>query len=166
MYVGKVAFCGWAFHFGEFQGTLSFFWDEFLYIFILSLLAPFLIMGRVTYLHHYVCFSLVYCLVTTNLTFSFLSQLPTLYFAVLMLSHVLDHFIFSSRRYTKKTKNIVFGVLAFIVVLNFWWFKGVVFGIPGPIGEHKGLQWRKVCFNFFYLEFGFPTKDYLVVEYL
>ena len=62
-----------------------------------------------------------------------------------MLAHVLDHFIFSSRRYTKKTKNIVFGVLAFIVVLNFWWFKGVAFGIHGPIGEHKGLQWRKVC---------------------
>ena len=67
-----------------------------------------------------------------------------------MLSHVLDHFIFSSRRYTTKTKNIVFGVLTFILVFNFWWFKGVVFGINGPIDEHKGLQWRKVC-DFFCL---------------
>lgn len=66
-----------------------------------------------------------------------------------MLSHVLDHFIFSSRRYTKKTKNIVFGVLAFIVVFNFWWFKGLAFGIHGPIGDYKGLQWRKVCDFFF-----------------
>ena len=66
-----------------------------------------------------------------------------------MLSHVLDHFIFSSRRYTKKTKNIVFGVLVFIVVFNFWWFKGLVFGIQGPIGDYKGLQWRKVC-DFFH----------------
>ncbi|KAF8800036.1 dolichyl-phosphate-mannose-protein mannosyltransferase [Phlegmacium glaucopus] len=98
LYVGKIAFYGWAFHF-----------------------VPFLIMGHVTYLHHY---------------------LPTLYFSVLMLSHVLDHFIFSSKRYTKKTKNIVFGVLASIVVFTFWWFKGVVFGITGPIAEHKGLQWR------------------------
>lgn len=72
-------------------------------------------------------------------------QLPTLYFAVLMLSHVLDHFVFSSKRYTSKTKNVVFGMLAFIIVFTFWWFKGVVFGINGPIGEHKGLQWRKVC---------------------
>ena len=79
----------------------------------------------------------------------FFSQLPTLYFAVLMLSHVLDHFIFSSRRYTKKTKNIVFAVLASIIVLNFWWFKGLVFGILGPIGDYKGLQWRKVCDFFF-----------------
>lgn len=95
-----------------------------------------------------------------------------------MLSHVLDHFIFSSKRYTKKTKNIVFGVLAFIVVLNFWWFKGVVFGIHGPIGEHKGLQWRKVCvvfvFTFFWIwnsftksVFFFPLLFFfLVVEYL
>ncbi|KAF8804399.1 hypothetical protein BYT27DRAFT_7194377 [Phlegmacium glaucopus] len=87
------------------------------------LLVPFLIMGRVTYLHHY---------------------LPTLYFSVLMLSHVLDHFIFSSKRYTKKTMNIVFGVLAFIIVFTFWRFKGVVFGITGPIAEYKGLQWRKL----------------------
>ena len=98
-------------------------------------------MGRVTYLHHYVC--LAYVLLGYKSDFIF--QLPTLYFAVLMLSHVLDHFIFSSRRYTTKTKNIVFGVLAFILILNFWWFKGVVFGIEGPIDEHKGLQWRKVC---------------------
>ncbi|KAF8800041.1 hypothetical protein BYT27DRAFT_7263183 [Phlegmacium glaucopus] len=99
LYVGQIAFYGWALHF-----------------------VPFLIMGRVTYLHHY---------------------LPTLYFSVLMLSHVLDHFIFSSKRYTKKTTNIVFGVLACIIIFTFWWFKGVVFGITGPIAEHKGLRWRK-----------------------
>ncbi|KAF8147568.1 dolichyl-phosphate-mannose-protein mannosyltransferase [Crassisporium funariophilum] len=100
LYVGKIAFFGWAFHF-----------------------VPFLIMGRVTYLHHY---------------------LPTLYFSVLMFSHVLDHFIFSSRRFTTKTKGIVFGVLSTILIVTFWWFKGVAFGISGPISEHKGLQWRKV----------------------
>ncbi|KAH9484580.1 Dolichyl-phosphate-mannose--protein mannosyltransferase 2 [Psilocybe cubensis] len=99
LYVGKIAFFGWFFHF-----------------------VPFLIMGRVTYLHHY---------------------LPTLYFAVLMFSHVLDHFIFSSRNLTTKTKSIIFGVLSFTLVFTFWWFKGVAFGILGPINEHKGLQWRK-----------------------
>jgi hypothetical protein len=71
-------------------------------------------------------------------------QLPTLYFSVLMLAHLLDHFIFSSRRYTTKTKWIVFGVCAFAIVGTFWWFKGLAFGIMGPISEHKGLLWRKV----------------------
>ncbi|KAK7032963.1 glycosyltransferase family 39 protein [Favolaschia claudopus] len=99
LYVGKVAFFGWALHY-----------------------VPFLIMGRVTYVHHY---------------------LPTLYFAVLMFAHLLDHFIFSSRRWTQKTKAISFGVCAGSILFCFWWFKGVAFGIDGPINEHKGLLWRK-----------------------
>ncbi|KAF9532737.1 glycosyltransferase family 39 protein [Crepidotus variabilis] len=99
LYVGKIAGYGWFFHY-----------------------VPFLIMGRVTYLHHY---------------------LPTLYFAVLMFAHVLDHFIFSSRRLSFKTKSISFGVISFIIFATFWWFKGVAFGIKGPINDHKGLGWRK-----------------------
>lgn len=39
---------------------------------------------------------------------------------------------------------ISFGVIAGALLLSFWWFKGVAFGIDGPINEHKGLQWRKV----------------------
>ena len=73
-----------------------------------------------------------------------LFQLPTLYFAVLMLSHVLDHFIFSSRRLTFKMKAIVFGGITVVLLFTFWWFKGVAFGIDGPINDHPGLQWRKV----------------------
>ncbi|KAF5347361.1 hypothetical protein D9756_009876 [Leucocoprinus leucothites] len=98
-YVGKVAFFGWLFHF-----------------------VPFLVMGRVTYIHHY---------------------LPTLYFSVLMLAHVLDHFVFSACRLSECTKMIVFGVVAFVIVLNFWWFRSVSFGIEGPVNEHWGLGWRK-----------------------
>ena len=64
-----------------------------------------------------------------------------------MLAHLLDHFIFSSRRFSHKTKAISFGVCAFIIVGTFWWFKGVAFGIDGPINEHKGLGWRKVSLN-------------------
>ncbi|KAF6743799.1 glycosyltransferase family 39 protein [Ephemerocybe angulata] len=87
LYVGKTAFFEWAFHY-----------------------VPFLIMGRVTYLHHY---------------------LPTLYFAVLMFGHVLDHFIFSSRRFSTRTKATAFGVLVSDLAATFWWFSGVALGIDG-----------------------------------
>ncbi|KAF9045749.1 glycosyltransferase family 39 protein [Hymenopellis radicata] len=99
LYVSKIAFLGWALHY-----------------------VPFLIMGRVTYVHHY---------------------LPTLYFSVLMFGHLLDHFIFSSKRLTNQKKAIAFGVISSIIFLTFWWFRGVAFGINGPITDHKGLQWRK-----------------------
>ncbi|KAF8889886.1 glycosyltransferase family 39 protein [Infundibulicybe gibba] len=69
--------------------------------------------------------------------------LPTLYFSVLMFAHLLDHFVFSSRRLTIKTKWIVFGVFATAIFGTFWWFKGLAFGIDGPINEHKGLRWRE-----------------------
>lgn len=98
LYVGKIALFGWILHY-----------------------VPFMVMGRVTYVHHY---------------------LPTLYFAVLMAAHLIDHFFLASRRLTERTKWIVFGVSASAIVLNFWWFKGVAFGIDGPINEHWGLHWR------------------------
>ncbi|KAI6103674.1 glycosyltransferase family 39 protein [Pisolithus sp. B1] len=98
LYVGKVAFYGWFLHY-----------------------APFFIMGRVTYLHHY---------------------LPTLYFSVLMFAHVMDHCIFSAR-WKEKTKRLVFGVTTFAIVANFWWFRGMAWGIEGPVNEYWGLQWRK-----------------------
>lgn len=99
VYVGKVAMVGWCLHF-----------------------VPFLIMGRVTYVHHY---------------------LPALYFSVIMTAHLLDHFVFTARRLTERTKWIVFGAAVLSIVGTFWWFRGVSFGITGPIKEHKGLLWRK-----------------------
>lgn len=99
LYVGKISFFGWFFHY-----------------------VPFLVMGRVTYVHHY---------------------LPTLYFAVLMFAHMVDHFVFSSRRFSRQTKSIVFSVIAGTIVGMFWWFKGAAFGMEGPIKDHWGMQWRK-----------------------
>jgi len=99
LYVGKIAFFGWFLHF-----------------------APFMIMGRVTYIHHY---------------------LPALYFGVLMAAHVLDHFVFTAHRLSERTKSIVFIVVAAAIVGNFWWFRGVTWGMDGPISDHWGLQWRK-----------------------
>ena len=62
-----------------------------------------------------------------------------------MLAHLIDHFVFSSRRLAPRTKQIVFGVCVFIIVGTFWWFKGVAWGIDGPINDHWGLKWRSVC---------------------
>lgn len=98
MYVGKIAFFGWFLHY-----------------------FPFLLMGRVTYIHHY---------------------LPTLYFAVLMLGHVIDHFVLSSKRFSERTKWISFGICVFAIVGCFWWFSGLAFGVIGPINDYWGLQWR------------------------
>jgi len=95
------------------------------------LIVPFLIMGRVTYIHHY---------------------LPTLYFAVLMVGHLFDHFIFKSRKLKDNTKWVIFAIAAGTVIGVFWWFRGVAFGIDGPIKEHKGLLWRKVRISFEYFE--------------
>ncbi|KAI0050885.1 glycosyltransferase family 39 protein [Auriscalpium vulgare] len=103
-------------------------WDHFLYVGKIALFGwilhylPFLIMDRVTYVHHY---------------------LPTLYFAVLMAAHLLDHFFFTSKRLSENTKSIIFGSTAVAIVGMFWWFRGVAWGIEGPINDHWGLGWRK-----------------------
>lgn len=46
---------------------------------------------------------------------------------------------------------IVFSGVSFVIVASFWWFKGVAFGIEGPVNEHWGLGWRKVCFALLFL---------------
>jgi len=63
-----------------------------------------------------------------------------------MAAHLLDHFVFSSRRLQQNTKAVIFGIIAFMIVANFWWFKGLAFGIDGPIADHWGLLWRDVSF--------------------
>lgn len=99
LYVSKIAFGGWAFHY-----------------------IPFLIMGRVTYLHHY---------------------LPTLWFSVIMVGNLLDHFIFKSRRFTKRTKWIAFSFIAGSIIITFWIFRACAWGIEGPAKNLVGRRWRK-----------------------
>lgn len=60
------------------------------------------------------------------------------------MGHMLETFIFSSRKRSNRQKWIWFGILAGAIFLCFWWFKAVAMGIDGPINEHKGLGWRKV----------------------
>lgn len=61
-----------------------------------------------------------------------------------MLAHLLDHFIFSARRFSERTKWITFGVCVFTIVGTFWWFSKLAFGMDGPVKDHWGLQWRSV----------------------
>ena len=60
---------------------------------------------------------------------------------------MLDHFVFTARRLSERTKSIVFGVVVFAIVANFWWFRGVAWGINGPINDHWGIGWRKVGYR-------------------
>ncbi|PWN35847.1 putative dolichyl-phosphate-mannose--protein mannosyltransferase [Meira miltonrushii] len=95
---------------------------------------PFLIMARVCYIHHY---------------------LPTLYFAVLMMAHLLDHFLWNSStaRYRSKKgariplseeiKNITFVLFCSLVIGVFWWFRETAWGIDGPVWSRWGIKWRK-----------------------
>ena len=46
--------------------------------------------------------------------------------------------------FTAIHKTIRWGICAFVIVGTFWWFKGLAFGIDGPIHEHYGMLWRKV----------------------
>jgi len=113
LYVGKVAFGGWALHF-----------------------LPFLVMGRVTYLHHYVSLPLSQSHRADS------DQLPTLWFAVLIAGHVLDHFFFSSTKRSHLSKIVWFSFWAGLVLVSFFWFKDLALGVTGPINEHWGWRWR------------------------
>lgn len=140
-------------------------WDDFMFGLKVGILGwvlhygPFLLMGRVTYIHHY---------------------LPTLYFAVIVMAHLLDHFFWNdaTARYridlgqflrtgrlstgkasawlhdapnppsrgtplSERTKNILFGVAVLLLFGIFWWFRAISFGMSGDISEWHGLKWRK-----------------------
>jgi dolichyl-phosphate-mannose-protein mannosyltransferase len=63
---------------------------------------------------------------------------------MLMAAHLIDHFVFASRRIDESHKWVIFGLCVFMLVGTFWWFRGVAWGIEGPIQEYTGLGWRKV----------------------
>jgi len=107
-------------------------------------------MGRVTYLHHYVRHlqSSFDNMQVSLLTFHISLQLPTLWFAVLMMGHMLDTFVFQRSSRSNRARWIWFGLCAGSVFLCFMWFRGVAFGITGPIKDHRGLKWRKVSIGY------------------
>jgi dolichyl-phosphate-mannose-protein mannosyltransferase len=70
--------------------------------------------------------------------------LPTLYFSVLLLVFLLDHFFFTRRRVTVRGKSIVFTLVAGTVVGTSWWMRSCAFGIDGRLDSMWGLRWRRV----------------------
>ncbi|KAI8443990.1 family 39 glycosyltransferase [Phakopsora pachyrhizi] len=104
VFVGKIGVGGWMLHY-----------------------FPFLFMGRVTYLHHY---------------------LPSLWFSIITFGLMIDHFIFK-KPLTIRTMidenlrmNLFIGI-SLAVVLCGWYFKDCAFGIEGPVSKYRGRQWRK-----------------------
>src|SRR6267154_6301343 len=87
-----------------------------------------------------------------------------------MAAHMLDHFVFTARRLSERTKSIIFGLVVFAIVANFWWFRGVAWGISGPINDHWGLGWRKVgyrhnlCFRVGLMIFRFVSRGIFMIE--
>lgn len=96
---GLLTFGGWAFHY-----------------------IPFLLMGRVTYLHHY---------------------LPCQIFGAMCLAFLVDHFVFKSRKLRERTKAAIFVASAIVVVGIFIHYRAAAWGIEGNVNEWKYRQWRK-----------------------
>jgi hypothetical protein len=87
-------------------------------------------------------FALACSCTTLTLSCSANKQLPTLWFAVLMAGHVLNHLIFDSQRLSPGARFIWFVIWTGSVIINFWWFKDFALGIYGPVNDHKGWLWR------------------------
>lgn len=83
---------------------------------------PFVIMARVTYVHHY---------------------LPALYFALI----VLVYFFEAGTQLLTKTKGgkiiraFIFAVYTSMVIVCFWYFSPISFGMDGPSSEFEYLAW-------------------------
>ena len=111
-------------------------WDNFYFASKIAILgwflhyAPFGIMGRVTYIHHY---------------------FPALIFAILALSVVFDHlsvrlssYIFPSNRGRAKITHIILiSIIALLALLNFIYFYKFTFGFKGPANIMASRRWLK-----------------------
>lgn len=72
-----------------------------------------------------------------------------------MVGHLFNHFVFAARL-SERTKWSVFATVVSLVVGVFWWFRGIAWGIEGPVGDYWGLKWRKVRLAFVSFPFLLP----------
>lgn len=84
---------------------------------------PFIMMGRVTYLHHYV---------------------PALYFAIFVAGFVMELFV--ARRMSRYVAWFIYGLLYLAVVGVFWRYRHFSWGMLGPVNKFSYLRmfdsWR------------------------
>ncbi|CCC07367.1 hypothetical protein SMACR_02375 [Sordaria macrospora] len=78
---------------------------------------PFIVMGRVTYVHHYY---------------------PALYFAILSFGFLADWFF---RGKSKLTQSIGFGILYATVIGLYIFFMPISWGMVGPNQQYKYMKW-------------------------
>lgn len=83
---------------------------------------PFVIMSRVTYVHHY---------------------LPALYFALLVLAYLFEA---SMQKWTSSKKGsllrlVIYTLYMTIVVYGFYYFSPISFGMEGPSSNYKYMKW-------------------------
>ncbi|KAG9982370.1 dolichyl phosphate-D-mannose:protein O-D-mannosyltransferas-like protein, partial [Aureobasidium melanogenum] len=79
--------------------------------------APFMAMGRVTYVHHYY---------------------PALYFAILCLAFCTD---WVTSRFPRALQYGVYAVLYTVVIGLFWMFRAITFGMEGSHTQWTHLKW-------------------------
>jgi dolichyl-phosphate-mannose-protein mannosyltransferase len=82
--------------------------------------APFMIMGRVTYVHHYY---------------------PALYFAILVFGFVVDWWTRPLARKNRVYEWAFYSVLYAVVFVMFWLFRAFVFGMVGSHTQWRHLKW-------------------------
>lgn len=78
---------------------------------------PFIVMGRVTYFHHYV---------------------PALYFAIFMAGFTVDYFTSFVPPFSKRA---VYAVLYGVIISSFILFGPTCLGMTGPINKYSCLNW-------------------------
>ncbi|KAL1921001.1 uncharacterized protein VTP21DRAFT_11636 [Calcarisporiella thermophila] len=77
---------------------------------------PFWLMGRVTYVHHY---------------------LPALYFSIFLAPYLLDQFT------PQRSRPLVFGAVFALVILVFIYFSDIAFGMDYPASRMTSRRWLK-----------------------
>lgn len=90
---------------------------------------PFVIMGRVTYVHHY---------------------LPALYFAMIVFVYIVEAFTRPLKNSTKKANKVIYvaiyASLYALMIGTFWYFRWISWGMEGPKEDWKHLKllesWR------------------------
>lgn len=85
---------------------------------------PFILMGRVKYLHHYV---------------------PALYFAIFVAGFIVDailnlDFSYHNNKFQYIFKVVIYSTLYLVICISFWYFKDLSFGMEGSSVDYRHLR--------------------------